>query len=80
MTLTVGKVVKTLKFKEGTKATKTEGQKFTLTADEILGDESKVSITYKELTHDCKPGMTILLDDGLIELYVDEVKENDIAV
>jgi pyruvate kinase len=63
----------------GDKVELKEGQKFTLTADEILGDESKVSITYKELTHDCKPGMTILLDDGLIELHVDEVKENDIV-
>ena len=54
------------------------GQKFTLTAREVQGTKSEVSITYKELTKDCKEGMTILLDDGLIELRVDEVTDEDI--
>ena len=55
------------------------GQKFTLTSRDIQGTKDEVSITYKELTSDCKEGMTILLDDGLIELKVDEVTKEDIV-
>ncbi len=55
------------------------GQKFTLTAREIMGTESEVSITYKELPNDCKKGMTILIDDGLIELKVEDVTDTDIV-
>ncbi len=55
------------------------GQKFTLTSREIMGTESEVSITYKELTNDCKKGMTILIDDGLIELKVEDVTDTDIV-
>ncbi len=55
-----------------------KGQTFTLTARDIEGDETCVSITYKNLVHDVKPGNTILLDDGLIELLVKEVTDTDI--
>ncbi len=55
------------------------GQKFTLTTEEILGDETRVSITYKDLVKDVEPGCRILIDDGLIELGVDEVTEQDIV-
>ncbi len=55
------------------------GQTFTLTSREVVGTESEVSITYKELTKDCKSGMTILLDDGLIELKVESVTDTDIV-
>ncbi len=47
MTLTVGKVVKTLKFKEGTKATKTVGQKFTLHPTYKPSDAVTKSVTWK---------------------------------
>ena len=55
-----------------------EGQTFVLTADEIEGDNERVSITYKELVNDIAPGSTILVDVGLIGLRVEEVKGNDI--
>ncbi len=55
------------------------GQTFTLTSRDVAGTDKEVSITYKELTKDCKSGMTILLDDGLIELHVDSVTETDIV-
>ena len=38
------------------------GQTFTLTTEDIVGDESRVAITYKELPDDVKPGDTILID------------------
>ena len=46
------------------------GQTFTLTTEDIVGDESRVAITYKDLPDDVKPGDTILIDDGLIGLEV----------
>jgi pyruvate kinase len=63
---------------EGEKVELVAGQKFTLTTEDILGDATRVSVTYKNLTNDVKPGMSILIDDGLIELIVDEVKGTDI--
>jgi len=54
------------------------GQKFTLTTEEIVGTNEKVSITYKQLPNDVEEGMAILLDDGLIELKVDKVTATDI--
>lgn len=74
---TKGPEIRIREFAEG-KVTLTEGQKFTLTADEISGTEEKVSITYKELYQDVKPGDSILIDDGLIELKVEEVEGSDI--
>lgn len=38
-----------------------------------------VSITYKNLVNDVKPGNTILIDDGLIEMTVEQVSENKIV-
>lgn len=56
-----------------------QGQEFTLTARDILGTEKEVSITYKELPKDVKPGSSILLDDGLIGLEVKKVSGDDIV-
>ena len=50
-----------------------EGQKFTLTTREIVGDETIDMITYAGLPADVDNGNTILIDDGLIELRVEEV-------
>lgn len=67
-----------LKDLEGGKAELVSGQKFILTTDEILGNHEKVSITYKNLKNDISVGTTILIDDGLIEMVVDEIEETDI--
>lgn len=56
-----------------------DGQKFTLVNEDIIGDEQRVSVTYKELYKDVEPGTKILIDDGAIELRVDEVVEKDIV-
>ena len=56
-----------------------DGQKFTLVNEDIIGDESKVSVTYKELYKDVEPGTKILIDDGAIELKVDEIVDKDIV-
>ena len=55
-----------------------DGQEFVLVNEDIIGDKDKVSVSYKELYKDVKPGDTILIDDGAIELKVKEIKDKDI--
>lgn len=55
-----------------------EGDSFVLTAEDIVGDNRRVSVSYKNLYQDVKPGSRILINDGLVELVVVEVKGNDI--
>ena len=56
-----------------------EDKTFTLVNEDIIGDKDKVSVTYKELYKDVEPGTKILIDDGAIELKVDEVVNKDIV-
>lgn len=67
-----------LKDIEGGKTELVAGQKFILTTEDILGNNEKVSITYKNLKNDISVGTTILIDDGLIEMVVDSIEETDI--
>lgn len=75
---TKGPEIRLRELKDG-KAMLEAGQKFTLTTEEILGDASRVSITYKDLVKDVEPGCRILIDDGLIELGADEVTDTEIV-
>jgi len=52
---------------------------FTLVNDDVIGDNTKTSITYKELYKDVEPGTTILIDDGKIELEVQRIDNKDIV-
>lgn len=54
------------------------GQDFILTNREVPGDEKAVQITYNALPQEVKPGDSILLADGLINLQVKECNETDI--
>ena len=56
-----------------------DGQKFTLVNEDIVGDKDKVSVSYKQLYQDVKPGAKVLIDDGAIELVVDEIVDKDIV-
>ena len=56
-----------------------DGQKFTLVNEDIEGNEEKVSVSYKELYKDVSKGTKILIDDGAIELVVDEIVKKDIV-
>ncbi len=47
-----------------------DGEKLIITIDDILGENHRVSTTYKELPKDVKPGDTILMDDGLLQFKV----------
>jgi pyruvate kinase len=74
---TKGPEIRLRDFKDG-KVELKAGDHFTLTTEEILGDQNRVSISYKNLPHDVKPGGTILIDDGLIGLTVDSVTDTEI--
>ena len=55
-----------------------EGQTFTITTRDIVGNQEIVSVTYENIVNDVKVGGSILIDDGLIELKVEKITETDI--
>lgn len=75
---TKGPEIRTGILENGEKVELKEGQKFVLTTEEIVGNAEKVSITYPELPHDVKVGDKILIDDGLIELHIEDLNETEI--
>ena len=64
---------------EGGKAELVAGQQFVLTTEELLGTSQKATITYKNLKNDVDRGTTILIDDGLIEMTVEEIRGEEIV-
>ncbi len=74
---TRGPEVRLKTFKNGSIMMKA-GSEFTLTSEDIEGDEKRVSLTYTDLPHDVKAGDTILLDDGLVRLTVLDTTDTDI--
>ena len=64
---------------EGGKAVLEDGDTFVLTTEEIMGDKTRASISFKDLPKDVKEGDTILIDDGLIELRVEKVTATEIT-
>lgn len=55
-----------------------KGQTFTLTTEDIIGDENRVSISYKELPPQLPVGQKVLMDDGMIILRVKETNEKEV--
>ena len=55
-----------------------EGQDFTFVYDDIIGDNTKTTVSYKNLYQDVKPGATLLVDDGAIEFKIVEIDGKDI--
>ena len=75
---TKGPEVRVKNFKDG-RVTLEDGQLFTLTADEVEGTKDKVSVTYNRLYEDLEVGMRVLIDDGLIEMQVEQVDRTNIV-
>jgi len=75
---TKGPEIRIKQFENG-KIFLSDGDKFTLTAKDVLGDQTKVSITYKNLPKVLSKGVKILLNDGNIELKVDKTTASDIV-
>ncbi len=55
------------------------GDTFTLTTREVLGDQSQISVSYKDLPKDVHIGGHILIDDGLVNLKIVDVTDTDIV-
>ena len=56
-----------------------DGDLFTLTTEEVQGDETRVSVTYARLTEELFPGDTVLINNGLVILKVEEVRGHDVV-
>ena len=74
---TKGPEIRTGKFEHGEIVLK-KGDRFILTNEEMIGDHTKCSVTYKDLYKDVKEHGRILINDGLIELVVEEIKGSEI--
>ena len=65
-------------FKEG-KVTLISGNEFIFTANEIEGDEQRVSVNYKNLANDLNKNDIVLLNNGLVKLEVISTTETDVV-
>lgn len=74
---TKGPEIRLKDFVDG-KAELVDGQHFALTTDEVMGTAERATITYKNLKSDVKVGMTILIDDGKIEMTIEKITDTDI--
>ncbi len=63
---------------ENEKVTVNTGDTFTFTTDEIMGDETRVSVNYKDLVKNLAIGDRILVCNGLVVFEVAELSGNDV--
>lgn len=56
-----------------------EGQTFTFVTEEIMGDNTKVSITYADLYKDVQVGSNLLVDDGALEFEIVSIEGSNIV-
>lgn len=54
------------------------GENFTLTTEDVVGDEKQVSVTYAKLPKILSKGARILLNDGNLELRVEKIKGKNV--
>src|SRR5918999_1861606 len=55
-----------------------EGNRVAIAPGDFLGDASRLSTPYKQIVQDVEPGHRVLIDDGLLELRVDEVEDGEV--
>ena len=72
---TKGPEIRTKQLKDDKNVVLKNGDEFILSTEDIVGDEKGVSVTYDKITKEVGVGSCILIDDGLIELVVKEVKD-----
>ena len=63
---------------ESGKITLADGDKFTFTTDDIIGDNTRVAVNYARLPDEMNAGDTILLNNGLLSFKVDGVEGTNI--
>ena len=76
---TKGPEIRTGLLEGGKKVTLREGSEFILYTEEMTGNETGCCVTYPGLAKDVKAGDRILIDDGLIELKVKQIKSGNIV-
>lgn len=74
---TKGPEIRTGKLKEDSYEL-VQDEHIVLTTEEIIGDNKRISVTYKDLPRDVQVGSTILIDDGLIGLSVVDIRGSEI--
>ena len=76
---TKGPEIRTMLLKDGKDVSIKAGQKFTFTTDQtVIGNNERVAVTYENFAKDLKVGDMVLVDDGLLELDVTEIKGNEV--
>lgn len=63
---------------EGGAAVLKKDDHFTLTTEEVMGNNQIASVTYKDMPKDVRVGGQVLIDDGLIALRVDDKTDTEI--
>ncbi len=76
---TKGPEIRTGLLEGGKKVTLKEGSEFILYTEEMTGNAAGCCVTYPGLAKDVKAGDRILIDDGLIELKVKQIKSGNIV-
>ncbi len=66
------------KFRDG-KAMLEDGQQFTFTTEEVEGDNTRVSVSYKDLVHELHEGDQILVNNGLLVFTVRSLTDTDVV-
>jgi pyruvate kinase len=72
-----GPKIRTGRFADG-EVVLVNGEKFTITIDDVPGDGKRVSTTYKGLPGDVRPGDLLLIDDGKVTLKALKVTSTDV--
>ena len=73
-----GPKIRTSTLRNGLPVELKEGQDFTVTTRDVVGDENIVSTNFSHLNDVVDPGTRILIDDGAIELVVESETETDV--
>ena len=60
------------------KITLAEGDSFTFTTDDVIGNRERVSVSYKDLCRELSVGDIILLNNGLLSFKVEKIDGHDI--
>lgn len=74
---TKGPEVRLKQFKDNKKVEIAAGDTFVLTTADVVGDNTRVSITYKNLPDDIDIGTKILIDDGNVSVRCTDIKRNN---
>ncbi|MBQ3133057.1 MAG: pyruvate kinase [Clostridia bacterium] len=54
-----------------------DGQRFALTAEDVQGDQHRVSVSYKNMVKELNVGDAVLINNGLVRLEVEELTDTD---